>query len=70
MAVERGKYRFSVNETPCGTFCISAYLVGVTIPSLDGTLGFDLSEETTQQEAMRIADEMNKHITAVTLTRL
>jgi hypothetical protein len=70
MAVERGRYRFSVNETSHGTFCIAAYLIGDTIPSLDGTLGFDLAEATNQQEAMRIADEMNKHITAVTLTRL
>jgi hypothetical protein len=70
MAVERGKYRFSVNETPRGTFCISAYSVGATIPSLDGTLSFDLAAETTQQEAMRIAPEMNKRITAVTFTRL
>jgi len=68
MPIERGRYRFAVNETPRGTLCITAYLVGDTIPSLDGMLGFDLAEDTTQQEAMRIADVMNKHIKAVTLT--
>ncbi len=70
MPIERGRYRFAVNDTPRGTLCITAYLVGDTIPSLDGMLGFDLAEDTTQQEAMRIADVMNKHIKAVTLTRL
>ena len=69
MAAERGRCRFSVNETSRGTFCIAAYLIGDTIPSLDGTLGFDLAEKTNQQEAMRIADEMNTRITAITLTR-
>ena len=38
MAIERRKYRFSVNETPRGAFCISAYLVGLTIPSLDDAI--------------------------------
>ncbi len=70
MPIERGKYRFAVNETTFGTFCITAYLVGDTILSLDGMLGFDLAENTTQQEALRIADDMNKHIKAVTLTKL
>jgi hypothetical protein len=38
MPIERGRYRFAVNETPRGTLCITAYLVGDTIPSLDGAL--------------------------------
>ncbi len=53
MAVERGKYRFTVNETSRGTLCISAYLVGDTIPSLDGTLGFDLAEKLPTGSAAR-----------------
>ncbi len=70
MSIERGRYLFAVNETARGTLCITAYLVGDTIPSLDGMLGFDLAKDTTQQEALGIADVMNKHITAVTLTKL
>jgi hypothetical protein len=69
MATERGSYRFTVKENARGTFFLAAEPAGDTLKGLYGLLGFNLEEDTTLEEATRIADFMNSNIRSLTLTK-
>jgi hypothetical protein len=56
---ERGFYRFSVLQTSPGNFMIRATPIGFHIKGY-GLIGLGLVEGTTLEEAMHLADHMNR----------
>lgn len=64
---KQGLYRFVVKEGPDHTPGITAEPAGGDVV-FEGTLGFDLSSGVTNARAREIANYLNTHIQAITLT--
>jgi hypothetical protein len=64
---ECGFYRFSVQEMPSGDFIIRATPIGFFEFKGFGSIGFQLAEGTTREEANRVADLMNNSVTSLRL---
>jgi hypothetical protein len=66
---ERGQYRFTVKEDDDGRFFIAAEPAGDVIEKLEGDLlSFDLQPGAPQSEAQFVAESLNRHIAAISLT--
>ncbi len=67
MATYRGEYRFAVKEGGGGPW-LAAEPAGNRNPRLAGLLGLELRPETTIEQAHKLAQTLNDHLVAISLT--